>query len=138
MEKLIETISKLSGMLVKEEESAKEQFSFSGLTYTQLHYLEAINILINPNITELASFLKLTKPTVKISVDKLIEKDYIYKVQSDTDKRSAHIHLTEKGNLINQMHDYAHRRIAESIIKKLDMQETELFIILLTKILAEK
>ena len=138
MEKLVETISKLSGMLVQEEEAAKEQFNLSELTYTQMHHLEAINLLVNPNITELAAFLKLSKPTVKISVDKLIDKDYVYKVQSDTDRRSAHLHLTEKGNLINKMHDYAHHRIAESIHKKLSRQETELLIELLAKIFTEK
>ncbi len=138
MEKLVETISKLSGMLVQEEEAAKEQFNFSELTFTQMHHLEAINMLVNPNITELAAFLKLTKPTVKISVDKLIEKDYVFKVQSDTDRRSAHLHLTEKGNLINKMHDYAHRRIEESILKKLSKEETELLIELLEKVFSEK
>jgi DNA-binding MarR family transcriptional regulator len=75
---------------------------------------------------------------VKISVDKLIEKDYVYKVQSDTDRRSAHLHLTEKGNLINKMHDYAHRRIVESILKKLSKEETVLIIELLEKIFSEK
>jgi DNA-binding MarR family transcriptional regulator len=138
MERLVETISKLSGMFVQEEEAAKEQFNLSELTFTQMHHLEAINMLVNPNITELAVFLKLTKPTVKISVDKLIEKDYVYKVQSDTDRRSAHLHLTEKGNLINKMHDYAHRRIVESILKKLSKEETVLIIELLEKIFSEK
>jgi DNA-binding MarR family transcriptional regulator len=138
MEKLIKTISKLSGMLVQEEEAAIKQFNLSELTFTQMHHLEVINMLVNPSITELAVSLKLTKPTVKVSVDKLIEKDYVFKVQSDTDKRSAHLHLTEKGNLINQMHDYAHRRIVESILKRLNKEETELLIKLLTKVFTEK
>ena len=138
MEKLIETISKLSGMLVQEEETAKEQFNLAELTFTQMHHLEAINMLVNPNITELAVFLKLTKPTVTVSVDKLIEKDYVFKVKSDTDRRSAHLHLTEKGNLINRMHDYAHRRIGESISKKLNGEETELLIKILAKVFTEK
>lgn len=120
------------------EEAAKEQFNLSSLTYTQMHYLEAVNLLENPNITELAVYLKLTKPTVKVAIDKLIERDYVYKVLSDEDRRSSHLHLTEKGKLINQMHDYAHKRIAESIGKKLSNQELELLIGLLDKVLAEE
>ena len=54
------------------EESSKEQFGLSELTLTQMNYLETINQLENPNITELATALKLTKPTVKVSIDKLI------------------------------------------------------------------
>jgi len=117
------------------EENAKEQFNLSGLTLTQMHYLETINSLNNPNITELATTLKLSKPTVKVAIDKLIDTEFVYKVQSDEDRRSAHLHLTEKGKLINQMHDYAHNCIAESIIRKLDIQEQEQFIRLIEKIL---
>jgi DNA-binding MarR family transcriptional regulator len=81
--------------------------------------MEMINQLHNPNLTELAAEMSLTKPTVKVAIDKLIEKDYIYRVQSDEDRRTAHLHLTEKGKQINEMHDYAHQRLAELISKKL-------------------
>ena len=115
MNDLTEIIAKLSSMMGQGEETAKEQFNLSSLTLTQMHYLETISDLNNPNITELAASMKLSKPTVKVAVDKMIERDYVFKVQSDEDRRSAHLHLTEKGKLINQMHDYAHKRIAEYI-----------------------
>lgn len=134
MRKIIEIVADLSNMVGLMEENAKEQFNLSGLTLTQMHYLETINSLDNPNITELAQTLKLSKPTVKVAIDKLIEREFVYKVQSDEDRRSAHLHLTEKGKLINQMHDYAHNRISESIIRKLNEQEQEQFIFLMEKI----
>lgn len=134
MRKIIEIVADLSNMVGLMEENAKEQFNLSGLTLTQMHYLETINSLDNPNITELAQKLKLSKPTVKVAIDKLIEREFVYKVQSDEDRRSAHLHLTEKGKLINQMHDYAHSRISESIIRKLNEQEQEQFIFLMEKI----
>ena len=138
MKNLIEIISKLSNLIGNTEEKAKEQFNLLNLTITQMHYLETINLLDNPNITELALQLKLSKPTVKVSVDKLIEREYIYKIQSDADRRSAHLHLTEKGKLINQMHDYAHKRIAESFSRKLNNEELITLEKLLTKVLTEK
>ena len=137
MNNLLEIISVLSNLIGQMEEASKEQFNLSSLTHTQLHYLENINSLGNPNITELAIQLKLSKPTVKVAVDKLIEKDYIFKVQSDEDRRSAHIHLTEKGKLINQMHDYAHRRIAEFLSQKLSKEELDELILLLNKVLPD-
>ena len=138
MKKLINIISKLSTLIGNTEEAAKEQFNLLHLTVQQMNYLENINILDNPNITELALQLKLSKPTVKVAVDKLIERDYVYKIQSDEDRRSAHLHLTEKGKLINQMHEYAHKRIAESILRKLNEDELKTLEELLTKILIEK
>jgi len=137
MKNLIKIISQLSNLIGNTEEAAKEQFNLRNLTITQMHYLETINLLHNPNITELALQLKLSKPTVKVAVDKLIEREYIYKIQSDEDRRSAHLHLTEKGKLINQMHDYAHKRIAESFSKKLNNEEMSTFEQLLVKVLSE-
>jgi len=137
MENFMEIITDLSNLIGQMEESAKEQFNLSNLSLNQMHYLETIQLLDNPNITELAKKLKLSKPTVKVAIDRLIEKDYVYKVQSDEDRRSDHLHLTVKGKLINQMHDYSHKRIAEFIAKKLDEQELEIFSVLLKKVLID-
>ncbi len=138
MKTLIDIVAKLSELIVDAEENAKEQFNLSSLTSTQMHYIEAVNSLNNPNITELAIFLNLSKPTVKVAIDKFIEKDYVFKVRSDEDRRSAHIHLSEKGKLVNQMHDYAHKVIAESFSRKLSSDETETLIGLLLKVLSDK
>lgn len=138
MKDILDIVSELSNLFGESEEAAKEQFHLLSLTHTQMHYLETINLLDNPNITELATALKLTKPTVKVAIDKFIEKDFLYKVQSDEDRRSAHLHLTEKGKLINQMHDYYHKRIAESFIRKLSNEELETLVGLLNKVLSEK
>lgn len=135
MKNLNDIISKLSNLIGDMEESAKLQYNLSGLTNTQLNYLETIHLLDNPNITELATALNLSKPTVKIAVDRLIEKDYIFKVRSDKDRRSAHLHLTEKGKLINQMHDYAHKRIAEFMSRKLTNEELNTLTSILDKVL---
>lgn len=135
MKNLVDMVSELSNLFGQSEEAAKEQFHLQSLTHTQMHYLETIHLLHNPNITELARSLKHSKPTVKVAVDKLIVKDFLYKIQSDEDRRSAHLHLTEKGQLINQMHDYSHRRIAELISRKLNGEEMEALIGLLNKVL---
>lgn len=136
MKSLINIISELSYIMGQMEETAKEQFNLTSLTYVQMNYLEVISSLKNPNITELSVQMNLSKPTVKVAVDKLIEKDYVYRIRSDSDRRSVHLHLTEKGNLINQMHHYAHKRIVELFNKKLDNREIETITELLDKVLS--
>ena len=133
--KLEEIIAKLSAYMGRIEEDAKEQYNFKELTLTQMHYLEMISELENPNLTELATSMKLTKPTITVLVDKLIEKELVCKVQSDADRRNTHLHLTEKGKLINQMHEYAHRRMAEEIEKKINHDEALQLTFLLEKIM---
>jgi len=134
MEKLVESIAKLSREIGHMEEAAKEQFDFKELTLTQMNYLETISQMGNPNMTELAAELRLTKPTVKVAIDKLIEKDFLYRVKSDEDRRSAHLHLTVKGKLINHTHDFAHKQMAELITRKLDHTEVSLLAMLLEKV----
>lgn len=134
MKKLEEMMAKMSAYMSRKEEEAKEQYNFRELTLTQMHYLEMISELENPNLTELAIAMKLTKPTITVLVDKLIEKELVYKVQSDADRRSTHLHLTERGKLINQMHEYAHRRMAEEMEMKLDQVEIAELTKLLEKI----
>lgn len=123
MDKLEEMIAKLSAYISRMEEEAREQYNFKDLTITQMHYLEMISDLENPNLTELAMAMALTKPTITVLVDKLIEKEFVYKVQSDADRRSTHLHLTAKGKLINQMHEYAHKRMAEEVGRKVSPEE---------------
>jgi len=135
MKKMIDIVARLSSMLAQTEESAKEKFDLTGLTLTQLNYLETINLLDNPNLTELALTLKLSKPTVKVAIDKLVERDYVFRVQSDEDRRSAHLHLTERGKQINQIHELAHKSIANSICQKLTKEEQQQLIELLNKVL---
>lgn len=134
MDKIVNIIAKLSHDLGEMEEVAKEHFNFQDLTVTQMHYLEVIATLENPNITELASAMQITKPSVTVAIDKLIEKDYIHKVQSDEDRRNSHIHLTEKGKKINDMHEYAHERFSELIKETLDQGEIDKMIIILGKL----
>lgn len=133
MKNLVDIIAKLSNIMAQMEEKTKEQYNPTGLTQTQMHYLETIGQLSNPNFTELSLALKLSKPTVTVAIDKLIERDCVYKVRSDQDRRSTHLHLTEKGILLNQMHDFAHKSIAELFSKKLSKQEIEKFIELINK-----
>ncbi len=123
MKKIIDLVSALSHSLGEMEELSKEKFGFSELTITQMHYIEVISRLQNPNVTELAVELKLSKPTVTVGVDRLIEKGYIEKVQSDGDRRNSHLHLTEKGEKINEMHDYAHNKFVELISESIDKEE---------------
>jgi len=137
MNNLEEIVARLSNIMVRMEDSAKDQFNLTSLTHTQMNYLETISLMGNPNITELARNLKLSKPTVKVAIDKFIEKDYVFKVRSDEDRRSAHLHLTEKGELINQMHVFAHKKIAGLISRKLTGEELETLTRILNKVLQD-
>ena len=134
MDGIVSIISKLSQNLGEMEELAREQLNIKELSTAQMHYLEVISEMSNPNITELATEMRLTKPTVTVAIDKLIQKGYVTKIQSDEDRRSSHLHLTKKGMQINQMHEHAHNQFVELMRETLEPKELEDHIILLEKL----
>ena len=134
MERIVAIISKLSHSLAEMEELAREHYDLKDLTTVQMHYLEIISKLTNPNVTELATDMQLSKPTVTVAIDKLIGKGFVCKVQSDEDRRSSHLHLTKKGMSINQMHEHAHNKFAELMQESLEESELDQLTILLEKL----
>ena len=131
---LVESIAALTQNIFSVEENVKTDYSFSDLSITLMNYLETIAKLDNPSVSELAVALHLTKSTVSINLDKLIEKEYIKKIQSDKDKRVMFLHLTPKGEQVNQLHDEVHKQIAFSFSEKLSSAELEILRILFDKL----
>ncbi len=66
------------------------------LTTTEAFCAEIIGALNNPTINEFASFINISSPNATYRVNSLIQKGYIEKVQSETDKREYHLRTTEK------------------------------------------
>ncbi|MEF9986169.1 MAG: MarR family transcriptional regulator [Bacteroidales bacterium] len=129
------SIAHFSRLITNAEGKAKDLCDVKDLTSTQLSYLETINELDNPNFTELSAELGLKKPSVTVVIERLITKGCIYKTQSDADRRTTHIHLTEVGKQINQRHDFAHDYMADLIESSLSSTEQEQFVLLLNKVL---
>ncbi len=119
MNKLVQAIAKISMSMESMEEEAKERFNLRELTLIQMNYLEMISHLGNPNLTELALSLQLSKPTVTVAVGKLIKRNLVRKERSTDDRRNSRLYLTERGQLINKMHSYAHQKMAKFISGKL-------------------
>lgn len=134
MEKIVSVLSKLSNSLAEMEELARVESNLKELTISQMHYLEVISQLSNPNVTELATEMQLSKPTVTVALEKLLQKGFVSKVVSDEDRRSSHLHLTKKGMQINQMHEKAHTRFAELMAESLEPAELEQLTMLLEKL----
>ena len=134
MSNLTEAISYISDLVEKVLEETISQADFTDLTQQQLHYLQVIFRMKNPTLTELARELDLTKPTVTVLADKLVEKGYIKRVKSDQDRRSMHLHIDKKGTKIEALREIAYERMAEKISSGLSETETAILTELLRKI----
>lgn len=131
---LTDIITILTTKIAKIEEEALAESRFSELTGKQMHYLEAISNLNNPNLGELATELNLSKPSITAIIDKFEEKEFIRKVKSDEDRRVSHIHMAERGKEIEKVHSKIHMRISNIFTSKLTKNELKSLINLLSKI----
>ena len=66
-------------------------------------------------------------------LDRLEEHGFIRKVKSDNDRRSAHVHLTNKGDKAAHLHVDVHKQFAKLLTNKLTDSEKDILIVLLNK-----
>lgn len=133
MYKLEELVDRLLTHSEKLEEQIKEQSNLKDLTPKQLHCIELIGRLRNPSLSELSEHLHITKPSTTTLIERLEKHGYVRKVPSDTDRRSAHIHLSTKGEKANALHSEIHKTFAQHLTKDLTESEINILEVLLNK-----
>lgn len=132
-----EIIERLSQSMERYETETLSNTPLASLTPTQVHYLDTIFHLENPNISELASHLNVSKPTVTFAINNMEKLGYVKKSQSDEDRRFFSIHLTSKGKKMAKLHDEIHKNYAEIFKQVLDKNELKTLEDLLEKVLKE-
>lgn len=130
IEELINIIISKSELL---EENIKQESDLKDLTIKQLYCIELIHEMGNPTLSELTLKLQITKPSTSVMLDRLEEHGFLQKVKSDSDRRSAHVHLTEKGDKAAHLHVDVHKRFAKLLTKQLTGSEKEILEVLLNK-----
>jgi DNA-binding MarR family transcriptional regulator len=117
------------------ESAAIQESELSELSMKQIVYLETISTLDPPTFSNLAKRMRVSKPSVTAIVSKLIQKGYVERAQSLSDKRTFFILLSEKGRSLQRVHADLHRKIAGHFTHALDENEQAHLAYLLEKIL---
>jgi DNA-binding MarR family transcriptional regulator len=115
----------------KEEAGSGELFN---LTITQLHYLHAIYDLDGPTFTDLVEKFNVQKSTVTATVNRLVERDFVYKVQSEQDLRVYHIYLSDKGKRLLAIENMGYYHFASKMTECLNDTEKTQFAEILKKV----
>lgn len=79
----------------------------SGLTTSEVFSLYVIELLDGPTIKDYASYLGISQPNATYKLNALVEKGYVEKQPSSTDRREYHLFTTKKCKklLKNDSHD---------------------------------
>lgn len=115
------------------EEEIKIKSDLKNLTAKQLYCIELIHKMNNPTLSELSIKLKTSKPSTTVMVYRIEEHGFLIKVKSDSDRRTAHVHLTEKGEKAAKLHAEIHAHFAKLLTRDLTNSETDILEVLLNK-----
>ncbi len=92
--------------------SEQEQKSFSNHDY---YYLTVMYYMDCPTFSQLAAELQLTRSAITVLFNKFCRMQLVTREQSKEDKRTYHIHLTEKGRKIVQGDEQTYGKLTELI-----------------------
>lgn len=126
-------IELFNDILVIEQKSLKEG-SFSDLSITEMHTIEAVGMYESRTMSEIAQDLNITVGTLTIAINNLVRKEYVEREKSDKDRRLVMIKLTRKGKLVYRVHDKFHSDLVKHTIQGLDEIEEKILIRSLEKL----
>ncbi|HYX07497.1 MAG TPA: MarR family transcriptional regulator [Bacteroidales bacterium] len=124
-QKFVDIITLLIHKNEKMEDDLINSSDLNGITPKQLEVVDLIFRFHNPTITELSGFLGITKPSATVLIDRLCEKKLTKRIKSDTDRRSAHLHLTQEGEKIAMLHKDLHTTFAKKLMGNLNRNEIQ-------------
>lgn len=99
------------------------QSTNDAISRTEMHILETIQNTPNATLTHIADSLGITKATTSVSITRLVEKNHLEKVKSETDKRKSIIKLTEKGRFCCKKHQQFHDALVQSLLKEFHIDQ---------------
>ena len=133
---LTEIVEMLTRTMGEMESRVLSGNDFAELSMRQLHYLDLVDRLGHPTLSELAQELGVSRPSVTAAVAKLVDAGFVVKVASDEDRRVTHVHLAKKGRHVVMLHDKVHQSVADLFTKTLNTRELQELIRMLNKVIA--
>ena len=92
---------------------------------SEVHTIEAIGDLKSVNVTDLATYLGVTKGAISQMIDKLVNKRLVNKTFISPSVNEVALTLTEAGILVYKMHQDRHREMDKKIMNLLTNSSVE-------------
>lgn len=85
-----------------------EDEKLHGYNYSEIHTIAAIGDLEEPNVTQIASYMNVTRGAVSKITKKLLEQNLIESYQQNGNKQKIFFRLTETGQFLYDEHEKRH------------------------------
>ena len=99
-----------------------------GYNYSEIHTIAAIGDLAEPNVTQIANYMNVTRSAISKITKKLLEQKLIEAYQLDGNKQKIFFRLTESGQFLYDEHAKRHNlwlNRDSTFIKQFDSETVE-------------
>jgi len=99
------------------QERSVSKLANGNLSRTEMHALEIVQDIPDATLTQIADILGITKATVSVSVNRLVEKGYLVKPRAEDDKRKSILKLTDAGEAMCKNHSQFHDMLIQAVMR---------------------
>lgn len=131
---LLPALDAVAKLLTNYKKEMLESSNLPDVSMAVCHYIDAIALLGNTSMGELAKHMGYSKSSVTIMVDKLQKAGFVMKERDLDDQRVYHILLSDKGREVNQIRTMAYKQFIDHVARKLTPDERQTLTELLSKI----
>ena len=105
-----------------------EDEKLHGYNYSEIHTIAAIGDLEEPNVTQIASHMNVTRGAISKITKKLLEQNLIESYQQEGNKQKVFFRLTKSGRFLYDEHEKRHNlwlKRDNAFIKQFDHKTVE-------------
>jgi DNA-binding MarR family transcriptional regulator len=101
-----------------------KQLGELGLSFTQVKALNLLRISDQDvNVKDVADSLNMSLPAMSRALDKLVQRDYVERVESEKDRRAKHVRLLPAGRAVLDEIEQARKSVIEEFMATLSDDE---------------
>jgi len=105
------------------QEQSVSKLANGNLSRTEMHALEIVQDIPDATLTRIAEILGVTKATISVSVNRLVEKGFLTKAPAENDKRKSILQLTQTGEEMCRKHKQFHDMLIGSVMREFHVAE---------------
>lgn len=111
-------------ILLIEEKSLQEHGV--ALSMNEVHVLESIQKSDVDVMNAIAKKLNITQGTLTITIQRLMKKGYVERIQDEKDRRIFHLQLTSKAKEVLKIHEAIHEELIDGVLDAIEIDHDDL------------
>lgn len=127
-QKLSDKLSEIYRNVTRLEENALKEGEIP-LTMSEMHLISFLSRHENGiSVSDIASGMCITRPSVTVAVNKLVKKGYAVKETDDDDGRIIVVNLSSEGKRVNVLHKRCQRNVVAKLGNEFTAEQREILL----------